>query len=246
MLKFRLISAQLLLTIGALVLSACGATAATEVPTLTPVNPDVIRTEAVATFASDLTATAFAAPTDTPSPSPTPQVTLGPAVTSTAGIGFGSTQPVAGGGTTGGATSCYGLSFVRDVSIPDNTPVTPGQAFTKTWEVRNSGSCAWDAGFKFSFTGGEQMGGTAYTLPSSVAAGALTQISVPMTAPNKTGTLRGNWRMSTASGQFFGDEVYVQVVIGGAGAAPTNTGAAPAATSTTAPAATETETTPEE
>lgn len=235
MLKFRLISAQLLLTIGALVLSACGATAATEVPTTTPVNPDVIRTEAVATFSSDLTATAFAAPTDTPSPSPTPQVTLGPAVTSTAGIGFGSTQPVAGG-TTGGATSCYGLSFVRDVSIPDNTPVTPGQTFTKTWEVRNTGSCAWDAGFKFSFTGGEQLGGTAYTLPSSVAAGALTQISVPMTAPNKTGTLRGNWRMSTASGQFFGDEVYVQVVMGGAGAVPTNTSGAPAAaTATTDP-----------
>jgi hypothetical protein len=242
MLKFRLISAQLLLTIGALVLSACGATAATEVPTMTAVNPDAIRTEAVATFASDLTATALAAPTDTPSPSPTPQVTLSTAVTSTAGIGFGSTQPVTGGGTTG---SCYGLSFVRDVSIPDNTPVTPGQTFTKTWEVRNSGSCAWDAGFKFAFTGGEQMGGTTYTLPSSVAAGALTQISVSMTAPNKTGTLRGNWRMSTASGQFFGDEVYVQVVIGG-GAAATNTGAAPAATSTTAPAATDTQETPEE
>ena len=235
MLKFRLISAQLILMIGALVLSACGATAATEVPTVTAVDPNVIRTEAVATFASDLTATAFAAPTDTPAPSPTPQVTLGPAGTSTAGIGFGLTQPVAGG-TPGGATSCYGLSFVRDVSIPDNTPVTPGQAFTKTWEVRNSGSCAWDAGFKFGFTGGEQMGGATYTLPSSVAAGALTQISVPMTAPNKTGTLRGNWRMSTASGQFFGDEVYVQVVIGGSGAAATNTSGAPAAaTSTTAP-----------
>lgn len=242
MLKFRLISAQLLLTIGALVLSACGATAATEVPTMTAVDPNAIRTEAVATFAFDLTATELAAPTDTPSPSPTPQVTLSTAVTSTAGIGFGATQPVAGGGTT---ASCYGLSFVRDVSIPDNTPVTPGQTFTKTWEVRNSGSCAWDAGFKFAFTGGEQLGGTTYTLPSSVAAGALTQISVPMTAPNKTGTLRGNWRMSTASGQFFGDEVYVQVVIGGSGAAATNTSGAPAeATSTTAPATAEATNTP--
>jgi hypothetical protein len=229
MLKFRLISAQLILIIGSLLLSACGATAATEIPTMT-VNPDVIRTEAVATFVSDLTATAFAAPTNTPSPSATPLVTLS-AATSTAGIGFGSTAPAGGVAST---ASCYGLSFVRDVTIPDDTPVTPGQTFTKTWEVRNSGSCAWDSGFKFTFTGGEQMGGTTYTLPSSVAAGALTQISVPMTAPNKTGKLRGNWRMSTASGQFFGDEVYVQVAIGGAGAVPTNTGGAPAVTSTTA------------
>jgi hypothetical protein len=67
-------------------------------------------------------------------------------------------------------------------------------------------------------------------VPSSVAAGAVTDISVAMTAPSKSGTLRGNWRMSTASGQFFGDEVYVQVVVGG-GSVATNTGAA--ATSTT-------------
>jgi hypothetical protein len=57
-----------------------------------------------------------------------------------------------------------------------------------------------------------------------------------MTAPSKTGTLRGDWRMQTASGQAFGDQVYVQIVVGGGSAAPTNTGGAPAATNTTAPA----------
>lgn len=234
MLKFRLVSVYTFTIIGAILLSACGATAATEVPTST-VNPDDIRTQAVGTFSADLTATAFAAPTNTPAVSPTPLVTVTGLATNTGLVPFGTTAPAAG---AGGATSCYGLSFVRDVSIPDNTPVTPGQTFTKTWEVKNAGSCAWDAGFKFGFTGGEQMGGTTYTLPSSVAAGAVTSISVPMTAPNKTGTLRGNWRMSTASGQYFGDEVYVQVVIGGSGAAATNTTGAPAAaTSTTAPAA---------
>jgi hypothetical protein len=90
------------------------------------------------------------------------------------------------------------------------------------------------------------MGGTTFTLPAAVAAGAVYDISVPMTAPSKNGTLRGNWRMQTASGQSFGDEVYVQIVVGGGSAAPTNTGGAPAATNTTAPAeatATPTETT---
>ena len=243
MLKFRLISTQTIILIGALLLSACGATAADLTPTVT-VSVDEIRTQAVSTFSADLTATAFAAPTDTPAPSPTLAATFTPAATSTGGIAFGSTAPAAGAGAT---ASCYGLAFVSDVTIPDNTPVTPGQTFTKTWKVRNAGSCAWDAGFKFAFTGGEQMGGTTYTLASSVAAGAVTDISVAMTAPNKTGTLRGNWRMSTASGQFFGDEVYVQVVIGGAGAAATNTSGAPAATAapTTAVPAATTEVTPE-
>jgi hypothetical protein len=209
------------------------------------VNPDQIRTEAVSTFSSDLTATAFAAPTNTPAVTPTPLATLGPAVTSTGGAPFGATAPAGGVPAT---ASCYGLSFVSDVSIPDNTPVNAGQSFTKTWKVKNAGSCAWDAGFKFAFTGGDAMGGTSYTVPSAVAAGAVTDISVPMTAPNKSGTVRGNWRMSTASGQFFGDEVYVQVVVGGGSSpAATNTTGAPAATAiatTAVPAATTAVTTP--
>jgi hypothetical protein len=239
MLKFRLnVGIQIYMMIGALLLSACGATPADLTPTAT-VNVDEIRTQAVSTFAADLTATAFAAPTLTPSPSFTP-IALTPLATSTGGVAFGAATVPAAGATA----SCYGLSFVSDVSIPDNTPMTAGQTFTKTWKVKNAGSCAWDAGFKFAFTGGEQMGGTTFTLPAAVAAGAVYDISVPMTTPNKSGTLRGNWRMQTAGGQSFGDEVYVQVVVGGGSApAATNTGGAPAATSTTgAPAATATPT----
>jgi hypothetical protein len=40
-----------------------------------------------------------------------------------------------------------------------------------------------------------------------------------MTAPNTPGTVRGNWRMSTAGGQFFGDEVFVVINVGGGGGA---------------------------
>jgi hypothetical protein len=225
MLKPRLIAVQILMMIGAIALSACGAAEPDLTPTGT-ISVDEIRTQAVATFSADLTATAFAAPTDTPAPTVTPLATFTPAATSTGGIAFGSTAP-AGGGTG----SCYGLSFVSDVTIADNTPVTAGQTFTKTWKVQNAGTCAWDAGFKFAFVSGNAMGGTTYTLPSSVAAGAVTDISIAMTAPNTAGTVRGDWRMSTVSGEFFGEQVYVQVVVGG-GAAATNTGAA----ATSAPA----------
>lgn len=229
MLKFRLIVGIQILMVGAVLLSACGATPADITPTVT-VNPNEIRTQAVQTFAADLTLTALSAPTNTPAATITPLATF--TVGPTAAGGAVGTAPVAGA-----TASCYGLSFVSDVTIPDNTPVTAGQAFTKTWKVKNAGSCAWDAGFKFGFTGGEQMGGVAYTLPSAVAAGAVTDISVAMTAPSKTGTLRGNWRMSTAAGQFFGDEVYVQVVVGG-GAAATNTVSVGATSTTGAPSPT--------
>lgn len=191
---------------GILLITAC----AGNVPESTPtVDPNAIQTQAIETFGANLTQTALAAPTETPSPTLTPAATA-----TTLNTPIGITPLVQS--TVPATASCYSMSFVSDVTIPDNTPVTPGQTFTKTWKVTNNGSCPWDAGFKFSFTGGDAMGGTTYTLPAKVEVNATTNLSVTMTAPtNKTGAVRGNWRMSTAAGQFFGDEVYVVVSVGG-------------------------------
>jgi hypothetical protein len=238
MLKNRLVKVQVFLALGALLLASCGGGNAPEATPTLGVNQ--IQTFAVATFSSALTVTALAAPTNTPAPTQTPAAALPSPTTGAGGIPLTGTTPGAGAGTSavGGVaptTSCYGLTFVSDVSIQDNTQMDPGKAFTKTWKVQNSGSCAWDAGFKFQNTGGESMGATAFTLPSAVPAGQTYDISVPMTAPDKTGTLRSNWRMSTAAGAYFGDEVYVAIVVGNA--------SAPAATNTSAPAAQATNTT---
>lgn len=231
MIKRRLTNILGMLFISMIALTACGGTSSeTTTPTA---DLTIIQTFAVQTFSADLTQTAILAPTITPAPTQTPAPTFPPLATSTAGV------PLATQTTIGGATACYGMTFVSDVTIPDNTAVNPGQAFTKTWKVKNSGTCAWDAGFKFSFTGGNAMGGATYTLPSAVAAGAVADISVAMTAPTTAGKVQGNWRMSTAGGQFFGNEVYVIVVVGGTGATATTSAAAtntPAtATATTQP-----------
>ncbi len=225
MLKFRLIGGIQVTTlmIGALLLSACGGIPQELQMTLTAA-PNDISTQAVGTFSAGLTATAFAAPTNTPAPTMTPAPTSTPFATLASGTTLG-TAPAA-------TASCYGLSFVSDVTIPDNTPVTPGQKFTKTWKVQNSGSCAWETGFKFQSVSGDPMSGTTFTLSAPVAAGAVSNISVEMVAPNKSGTVRGDWRMSTTGGQYFGDQVYVQVLVGGSGATATNTTAAATATAT--------------
>jgi hypothetical protein len=215
MFKSRLIAAMLAASI---MLASCGGGEVEE--TVTPtLDPDAIQTIAVETFSAALTMTALAAPSDTPVPTLTASPTFGPVATITGGAASSfQTSPA--------ATSCYRLTFVSDVTVPDDTAMAQNEAFTKTWKVLNSGSCAWDAGFKFAFKGGEQMNGATYTLPSAVAPNATFDISIPMTAPARTGTLRGDWQMSTAGGQFFGDIVYVQIVVGGAAA----TGTSPAAT----------------
>ena len=149
---------------------------------------------------------------------PTPTATNAPVATNTVAATAIATIPV---------DSCDGLAFVSDVTVPDNTTMTPGQQFTKTWRVRNNGTCPWEAGFNFNFTSGEAMGGSSVSLASDVQPGNEVDISVPMTAPSTAGTYRGNWRMTNASGTFFGDEVYVLIIVSGSAATST-----PSATST--------------
>ena len=212
-----------------LLLASCGGGDAegTVTPTL---SADEIQTLAVETFSAALTQTALAAPSDTPFPTLTASPTFAPFATSTGG-----TAP--SGSNLAPTASCYRLAFVSDVTIPDNTAMTPGQTFTKTWKVSNTGSCVWDAGFKFAFVSGDAMSGATYTLPLPVPANGILDISIPMTAPtNKTGIVRGDWRMSTAGGQAFGDIVYVQIVIGGAtGTPPTSMPGTATSTSTSTP-----------
>jgi uncharacterized protein affecting Mg2+/Co2+ transport len=224
MFKLRLMA----ILLAAILLASCGGAGAegTVTPTLDPIQ---IQTIAVETFSAALTQTAFSDPSDTPVPTLTVSPTFRPITTITGGPTIASS----GGQVISTTASCYRLTFVSDVSVPDNTAMNQNQSFTKTWKVLNSGSCPWDAGFQFAYRTGEQMSGVTYVLPSAVAPNATFDISVAMVAPARSGTLRGDWQMATAGGQFFGDIVYVQIVVGGASA--TNTPGTPAATSTNTP-----------
>ena len=202
-------------------LSACGAGTSLD---MTPtVDVQAVETQAVATFAFGLTQTAEAMPTATetssPSPSPTASLTLGPTNTASA-----NTTTVA---------SCYGLAYVSDITIPDNTRTDPGEEITKTWRVQNNGTCAWEQGFRFTYIGGEAMGASAITLQESVEPGDEFELSVDLVAPQDPGTYQGNWRMATDAIEYFGDVLYVLIEVGGADA--TSTAKAQTATATLTP-----------
>jgi hypothetical protein len=201
------------LLFGGLLVSACGAKNLDVTPTI---SAEVIQTQAVATFASGLTQTAIALPSETPT------ATMTPTSTSTSTPAQTNTQipPTVGSLPT---SSCYGLAFVADVTIPDNTTLKPGEEFTKTWRVKNNGTCNWEVGFKFNFVGGEAMGGKSLALAKIVTPGSEAELSVALTAPSTTGTFRGNWRMTNAAGTYFGDEVYVLIVVSGTASTSTPT-----------------------
>ncbi|HUH97578.1 MAG TPA: NBR1-Ig-like domain-containing protein [Anaerolineales bacterium] len=160
-----------------------------------------VQTSAVATFASNLTQTAAAHPTATPTLTPTDTAT-----------------PIAITATEGTATptpSCYRSRFLKDVTVPDFSPMQPGQTFTKTWRVLNNGTCAWQPGFRFAFYGGDPMGGTNFTLTQTVDPGQQLDLSIPMTAPGGTGIVISSWRLSGYNGWFFGDTLTAKINLGG-------------------------------
>jgi hypothetical protein len=136
-----------------------------------------------------------------------------------------SAQVTSGGPTGAGAAStsattsvCLNASYVADVTIPDYTQLEPGQAFVKTWRVRNSGTCAWEENTQLVFSRGESMGAPANIAVGALAPGAVTEISVDMTAPQTNGTLSGYWNFTDNNGSHFGTWLSVVVRVGTASA----------------------------
>lgn len=111
-------------------------------------------------------------------------------------------------------TCSNAAQFVLDVTVPDNTIMRPGQAFTKTWRLRNTGTCQWDSRYKLVWDGGAALGGPASkAVAGSVWPQTTTDISVQLTAPTTTGTYVGTWQLADQSGNRFGPRIRVQIIV---------------------------------
>jgi hypothetical protein len=114
---------------------------------------------------------------------------------------------------TGGsnALDCSGLgttvaTFIKDVTYPDGTVVSPGQSLIKTWRIKNVGACTWNSEYQLVFDSGEAMNGPAYQQLTDILIppGEALDISVQLIAPDTAGTYRGNWKLSDPNGDIFG------------------------------------------
>lgn len=98
-----------------------------------------------------------------------------------------------------------GAGISIDVTVPDNTPLLPGQSFTKIWQLQNTGTCAWTSAYAARFFYGNQMSAPDMVfLGRDVPPGGFIEISVDMVAPMQPGTYQGNWKLRNADGALFG------------------------------------------
>jgi len=124
------------------------------------------------------------------------------------------------------ATCVDGSEFVSDVTVPDGTSFEPGTVFRKTWRIRNSGTCTWDAGYRFAFLAGDRMSGPRSTplgsldrlsasppVFPSVRPGEEIELSVTLIAPSEEGTYQGQWQLFAPDGTPFGARPFVAIQV---------------------------------
>jgi hypothetical protein len=206
-----------LLIAGALILlTACNFPGSSSEPTI---SPDLIRTSAAQTLIAEQTQVAAGTPIVLPSPTsagamtPTSPVVILPTNTSLPPTSTSvptNTQLPTNTPVPSTATPtpipCDRASFVKDVTIPDNTEIAAGSTFVKTWRLKNNGSCTWTSEYTIYFYSGDQMGGpdSAQLTTGTVPPGSTVDISVTLKAPTTTGTYKGNWRLRNTGGTSFG------------------------------------------
>jgi hypothetical protein len=118
-------------------------------------------------------------------------------------------------------TRCDAAAFVSDVTYSDGSVVAMGGTFTKIWRIKNVGTCTWNTSYDLVFVSGERFGApNAVALPEQVSPGESVDIPVNLTAPSRSGSYTGYWRLRNASGVLFGvgnsdANVYVDVRVSG-------------------------------
>lgn len=147
-------------------------------------------------------------PSSTPVPSPT-VLTLN--------------QPTPAG--TPVVSKCDHYQMLRDVTIPDGTFMTPGYKFTKTWRLKNTGTCTWLMDYEIYFESGDPLEGpSAVKIARNVLPGESVDVSIVLTAPGVPGLYRSNYKMRNSNGEIFGSSedhkpFYVEIWVGNAGEA---------------------------
>ena len=147
-------------------------------------------------------------PTWTPQPAcpvcPT-QIVVVPTAQTTPNATEAAAQPTAAPVEETG-TKCFQFDFLGDVNYPPGTVMKPGTKFSKTWTVKNTGTCIWSRDYDLVLAGGEAFGtnkrGDIYR---EVPPGDIIELTIPdMVAPMTEGTYYSYWMLASPDGARIG------------------------------------------
>ena len=152
-------------------------------------------------------------PTAPPTVKP-PTAVIPPTTASTSS----SPTPTATSSTVSSGECTDAAVFVDDVTVADYTHMNPREAFTKTWRIKNSGTCAWTPAYSAAYSSGDHLG-IKDSLPlSNTAPGATLDISTDMVAPAADGTYKIFYTLENPSGKAMtidnGNTIWAIITVG--------------------------------
>lgn len=93
--------------------------------------------------------------------------------------------------------------YITDDGL-DGTTYAPNTPFTKTWALKNTGTCTWDSHYAVTYLSGtiltQQPGYFIVPQSQMVEPGQTVNISVGMTAPAENGNYRSDWGLKREDG----------------------------------------------
>lgn len=105
------------------------------------------------------------------------------------------------------------LSFLDDVTVEDGTTFSPNDSIDKQWLIKNDGTCDWDSMYKLKWVGGDPMSANTEQPLYPARAGTQATIRILFTAPTTTGEYESAWQAVDPDGNFFGDLVFIKIVV---------------------------------
>jgi len=115
--------------------------------------------------------------------------------------------------------------LLEDVTIPDDTRLSAGEEFTKTWRFKNTGTCHW-SGYTINFLTGDRMGAPDSAPIPDTLAGDTVDVSLDLTAPTADGSYSGYFTLKDNEGESIdiGTEktFWLKIIVGDPATVPTS------------------------
>jgi hypothetical protein len=115
--------------------------------------------------------------------------------------------------TTNPADCVNDLTFLQDLTIPDNMFTTFGLALDKQWLVENSGTCNWNSAYRLRNIGGAALGAPEEIALYPARAGTQATLRILFTAPFAEGVYESAWQAIDPNGNAFGDPIYIRIAV---------------------------------
>jgi uncharacterized protein YkwD len=107
---------------------------------------------------------------------------------------------------------------VDDVTIPDYSHMDPHETFTKTWRIKNTGTCTWNSSYSAAYSSGDHLGVKDSVALSDTAPGSTLDVSVDMAAPPSDGTYKVFYQLENTSNKAMtidnGNTIWAIITVG--------------------------------